>query len=300
MLHVILALYILCFAGGVTLIVFSMLASRRLATVTFQNFALLFLSATLLMLVEALKTYEKALQADFGPGLHVFASVLSFAANGMMAWYLPLVALELVRRELSRVRQVMHIVMAVLLAVVGGMKEIAFYFVLWNVDYVALLVLHAYGAFILLKGFNRIEHSWVRSLVRSFLIFLGAFTPLAVAQLVIQDMPAAPRILHDYPLEELLYYLGFVILFLVSITGYIWDPSPVQSFTLPDDFMQRHGISKRESEIIAMILQGYSNRKIGETLFISALTVKNHIYHIYQKTGVENKIQLLNFINLPK
>ena len=38
----------------------------------------------------------------------------------------------------------------------------------------------------------------------------------------------------------------------------------------------------------------------GETLFISALTVKNHIYHIYQKIGVENKIQLLNHINSPK
>ena len=69
---------------------------------------------------------------------------------------------------------------------------------------------------------------------------------------------------------------------------------------LSEDFMQRHGISKRESEIITMILQGYSNRKVGETLFISSLTVKNHIYHIYQKTGVENKIQLLNFINSPK
>ena len=296
----ILALYILCFAGGVTLIVFSMLASRRLATVTFRNFALLFLSATLLMLVEALKTYEKALQADFGPGLHVVASALSFAANAMMAWYLPHVALELVRRELSRARQAVHVVLAVLLAVLGGMKEIAFYTVLWNVDYVALLVLHGYGAFILLKGFNRVEHPWVRSLVRSFLIFLGAFTPLAVAQLIFQDMPAVPPILRDYPLEEVLYYLGFVILFLVYITGYIWDPSPVQSFMLSEDFMQRHGISKRESEIITMILQGYSNRKVGETLFISSLTVKNHIYHIYQKTGVENKIQLLNFINSPK
>ena len=49
-----------------------------------------------------------------------------------------------------------------------------------------------------------------------------------------------------------------------------------------------------------MIVRGYSNRKIGETLFISAMTVKNHIYHIYQKTGVENKIQLLNVINSPK
>jgi DNA-binding CsgD family transcriptional regulator len=300
LLHVILALYILCFAGGATLIIFSMLISRRLAAITFKTFALLFLSATMLMLVEALKTYEKALQTDFGLGLDMFSSVFSFVANGMMGWYLPLVALELVRIELTRSRQAVHIVIAVILAVLGGMKEIAFYFLIWNIDFVALLALHAYGAFILLKGFNRIEHPWVRSLVRSFLIFLGAFTPLAVAQLAIQDMPFSPHILHDYPIEELLYYLGFVILFLVYITGYITGPSPAQLFMLSDDFMQRHSISKREGEIITMILHGYSNRQIGETLFISALTVKNHIYHIYQKTGVENKIQLLNLINSPK
>ena len=39
---------------------------------------------------------------------------------------------------------------------------------------------------------------------------------------------------------------------------------------------------------------------IGEKLFISTTTVKNHIYHIYQKTGVTNKIQLINLINSPK
>ena len=49
-----------------------------------------------------------------------------------------------------------------------------------------------------------------------------------------------------------------------------------------------------------MMIKGHSNRLIGEKLFISASTVKNHIYHIYQKTGVDNKIQLLNLLNPPK
>jgi DNA-binding CsgD family transcriptional regulator len=39
---------------------------------------------------------------------------------------------------------------------------------------------------------------------------------------------------------------------------------------------------------------------IGERLYISAATVKNHIYHIYRKTGVVNKVQLLNLVNNPK
>ena len=45
-----------------------------------------------------------------------------------------------------------------------------------------------------------------------------------------------------------------------------------------------------------MMEKGYSNRKLAEALFISAQTVKNHVYHIYQKTGAENKVQLINLV----
>ena len=45
-----------------------------------------------------------------------------------------------------------------------------------------------------------------------------------------------------------------------------------------------------------MIMQGYPNRTIGERLFISDRTVKNHISSIYRKTGAANKVQLLNMV----
>jgi DNA-binding CsgD family transcriptional regulator len=69
---------------------------------------------------------------------------------------------------------------------------------------------------------------------------------------------------------------------------------------LPEDFVRRYGISHRESDIIEMMARGFSNSTIAEKLFISTLTVKNHVYHIYQKTGAGNKVQLLNLINTLK
>ena len=69
---------------------------------------------------------------------------------------------------------------------------------------------------------------------------------------------------------------------------------------LPDRFIDQYGISPRECEIISMIVRGYSNRKIGETLFISAMTVKNHIYHIYRKTGVWEQGSAPQFDKLTK
>jgi DNA-binding CsgD family transcriptional regulator len=63
-----------------------------------------------------------------------------------------------------------------------------------------------------------------------------------------------------------------------------------------DDFFIDHRISNREREIIELILDGMSNADIEKALFISPHTVKNHIYNIYQKLGVKNRIQISNLI----
>jgi DNA-binding CsgD family transcriptional regulator len=59
-------------------------------------------------------------------------------------------------------------------------------------------------------------------------------------------------------------------------------------------FFSKHRLSKREQEIALLLLQGDTNKSIEERLFISVHTVKNHIYNIYRKLGVKNRLQLTN------
>jgi len=54
--------------------------------------------------------------------------------------------------------------------------------------------------------------------------------------------------------------------------------------------------STRERDIVQMILKGKSNKEIEQELFISPHTVKNHIYHIFQKAGIKSRGQLVNMI----
>lgn len=61
-------------------------------------------------------------------------------------------------------------------------------------------------------------------------------------------------------------------------------------------FFSKYNISKREQEILHLILNGDSKKSIEEKLFISAHTVKNHIYNIYRKLGIKNRVQLVNLI----
>ncbi len=53
-------------------------------------------------------------------------------------------------------------------------------------------------------------------------------------------------------------------------------------------------LSEREHEVLQELAQGLIYKEIGEKLFISHETVKQHIKHIYQKLHVQNKIEALN------
>jgi DNA-binding CsgD family transcriptional regulator len=63
-----------------------------------------------------------------------------------------------------------------------------------------------------------------------------------------------------------------------------------------DSVIDSYGLTAREQEILRLILQGASNKDIERKLFISASTVRNHIYNIYQKLGVQNRLELINLI----
>jgi two-component system nitrate/nitrite response regulator NarL len=51
-------------------------------------------------------------------------------------------------------------------------------------------------------------------------------------------------------------------------------------------------LSDREKEIVQLVAQGYRNKEIGEKLFISEQTVKNHLHNIFDKLGVSDRLEL--------
>ncbi|MGP4056083.1 response regulator [Mycobacterium sp. 4D054] len=51
----------------------------------------------------------------------------------------------------------------------------------------------------------------------------------------------------------------------------------------------RHGLTQRESEILALVVNGLSNRAIAARLIIGDETVKTHLSSIYRKLGVSDR-----------
>lgn len=50
-------------------------------------------------------------------------------------------------------------------------------------------------------------------------------------------------------------------------------------------------ITKKEKEILKLVIQGYNNNKISEELFISESTVANHMKNIFSKLKVDTRTQ---------
>lgn len=51
-------------------------------------------------------------------------------------------------------------------------------------------------------------------------------------------------------------------------------------------------LTPRELEIVRMVARGLRNRAIAETLFITEGTVKVHLHNIYEKVGVDGRVEL--------
>lgn len=93
-----------------------------------------------------------------------------------------------------------------------------------------------------------------------------------------------------------IYYLMHLvpIFFLQRLSGQYKNENSAD-MTNPVNFeliTNQCGISSREATVLSLILKGKNNNDIAEQLSISPNTVRNHIYNIYSKTNVKNRIQL--------
>jgi len=50
-----------------------------------------------------------------------------------------------------------------------------------------------------------------------------------------------------------------------------------------------HGLTQRESEVLALLVAGHSNRAIASTLVVTEDTVKTHIRSLYRKLDVQDR-----------
>lgn len=66
-------------------------------------------------------------------------------------------------------------------------------------------------------------------------------------------------------------------------------PQPSTGGALPD------GLTEREGDVLRLMAVGLSNTEIAERLFVSRVTIKTHVNHIFMKTGSRDRAQAVAY-----
>lgn len=115
------------------------------------------------------------------------------------------------------------------------------------------------------------------------------------------------------PLDGVLFFIFFlIVIYIYAISGISKSEAiePKQqggAETDPDSsagweirlskLSQKYMLTKREIEILELLINGDTYQEISEKLIISVNTVKKHCSNIYQKCGVKNRNQIFAMLN---
>ncbi len=76
-----------------------------------------------------------------------------------------------------------------------------------------------------------------------------------------------------------------------DLAQYLRVQAPVQGTAR----RQKYGLTNRELEIVATIVDGCTNKEIAQRFTLSEDTVKHHLTNIFDKLGVSNRLELALF-----
>lgn len=80
-----------------------------------------------------------------------------------------------------------------------------------------------------------------------------------------------------------------------SLAQLLENSNQIEKNAFDDNFIKKHKLSKREIEIINLIVKGLTNAKIAEKLMLSHYTIDTHRKNILLKLGVKNTAELVRF-----
>lgn len=163
----------------------------------------------------------------------------------------------------------------------------------WKFWYLALIfILYGQILSITISYFfvlNQIIEETRRKLFKKvMIIFVIVFISMMIESMIVSDVHVTGPLLF-------MILNGFGIYYTIH---YLFQKDQVTTNTIEsiEAVLHDYNVTGREQEIILLILDSYTNKEIGETLYIAEGTVKNHVYKIYKKLNVRSRTDLINFL----
>lgn len=287
---------LVAFSVGIGIILVALLSWERSGIRWLRDLTFVLAGASIYLMADLFRLYTLSTEWPAGPTGRAVLAVLTGVGNFVLVTSVPLFVRGIVPVPLGRIRRVLGFVGMALLPIAGVLDELVDVSVFHVVNDIGVAALLAVAAVFLAIGYRGISEPETRRMVNRMMWLTIGTIILSRGQLLVTSILGVSLELRRVRVVQVLYYFGLLGVVLAFATRHLFRASSTPDPVVSQEFVDRFGISNREREIISMIMQGHPNRTIGERLFISDRTVKNHISSIYRKTSAVNKVQLLNMV----
>ncbi len=131
----------------------------------------------------------------------------------------------------------------------------------------------------------------------SFLVISGtSYLLFGVYAILFLLYPSAYRPVYD-ALSTALFILAWCVNDVLIFLKELSEATTAEEAGSWSTFCESYSLTVREREIVSNLVQGLSYKEIADRLSISPRTVETHVYRIFKKCSVSNKIELTQKIH---
>ena len=59
------------------------------------------------------------------------------------------------------------------------------------------------------------------------------------------------------------------------------------------NYLQQRGLSRRESEVVVLVVQGLTNKQVADKLCVAEKTVKFHLTNVYKRMNISRRSEII-------
>ena len=312
--YILLILYLIAFIIGFSTIIYSIIY-YVIERITWLKYYIIFLSVFgFLLLIRAVKLISFLAVPSFFSNeifntLYIF--ILSVSMS-LMLYFIPAFLYRFLGLKWEVKENVEYLILSVIffvLSILGILLHFNFYIIANRIFYLSILYLFILG-FI---NYKNLKDSTIKFIVKILGLITIFIYPILVYQLIILNKNTFD--IGSIDITLILFYiwwnlvmLGYLLWYFISIiknknmfvnkeltksnSSNIKEKEIINKPQLKKE--EEINLTKREKEILFYLLSGKTNKEVSIILKISLNTVNNHVANIYDKSGVKNRVELVN------
>lgn len=312
--YILLILYLIAFIIGFSTIIYSIIY-YVIERITWLKYYIIFLSVFgFLLLIRAVKLISFLAVPSFFSN-EIFNTLYLFILSvsmSLMLYFIPAFLYRFLGLKWAVKENVEYLILSVIffvLSILGILLHFNFYIIANRIFYLSILYLFILG-FI---NYKNLKDGTIKFIVKILGLITIFIYPILVHQLIILNKNTFD--IGSIDITLILFYiwwnlvmLGYLLWYFISIiknknmfvnkeliksnSSNIKEKEIINKPQLKKE--EEINLTKREKEILFYLLSGKTNKEVSIILKISLNTVNNHVANIYDKSGVKNRVELVN------